>query len=250
MNFRLRAKGIAKSFETASGALPVLEGIDVEVGAGELVCIVGPSGCGKSTLLRILAGLEQTDAGEFEFGDNYPRTAFVQQNPNLLPWRTVLQNALLGLELHGKPTLEDILQIRQQLKRFGLGEFENALPEDISGGMTQKAALACALATRPTVLFCDEPFSAIDFVGRLPVMSEFREACRALGMAVLLVTHNIEEAILLGDRILVLTGRPAKLTASFSVPERAQLAGPVDFHTDAHRTNLLSSIWKVLNGED
>lgn len=207
----IRVDGVYKTYRDGSRVVDALADITFKVCSGELVCIVGPSGCGKSTLLRILAKLEEPTDGTAWIDSAHLRegVAYVQQASALLPWRTLLQNASLGREVRDKALnpvrVENILQM---IHKYGLDGFENSFPSELSGGMAQKVALICALQSRPRVLLCDEPFSAVDFVTRLELNTLFKNMCRLEAITTIFVTHNIEEAIFLGDRVIVMSGRP------------------------------------------
>jgi NitT/TauT family transport system ATP-binding protein len=205
------------AYHTRGRCLHALDEVSFSVARGRMCCIVGPSGCGKSTLLRAVLGLLRPAKGSVYVREERLRegVAFVQQECPLLPWRTALQNACLGAEIRGELNEVIIDRVRRQLADFGLAGFESSLTAELSGGMRQRVAIARALESRPALLFCDEPFSAIDFVGRLQLTSRFKYLCRVRGITTVFVTHNIEEAIFLGDIVLVMTGRPGRIMASY-----------------------------------
>jgi sulfonate transport system ATP-binding protein len=209
---------IQKSF-AAAGLTPVLNKIDLQIEAGEFVAIVGPSGCGKSTLLRLIAGLEQPTAGAVKIGAQPVvgvdrRCALMFQEPRLLPWKTVRQNVLLALR-NGRTTSADP---DQWLTQVGLAGFIHALPHQLSGGMAQRAALARALVGRPQVLLLDEPFAALDALTKLQMQDLLADTVEAAGATVVMVTHDIDEAVYLADRIVILGQRPATIIASYRSP--------------------------------
>jgi len=230
--------------------------LDLTVQEGDLLAIVGPSGCGKSTLLRALARTldftsgEVHQSGKVHLKENRLREgmAFVTQTPRLLPWRTLLQNACLGAEIKGKLEQGDLDRVRSSLARFRLTGFEDSLPGELSGGMAQRVALVRAIDSEPSLLFCDEPFSAVDFVSRFELNREFKKMCRG-GITTVFVTHNIEEAIFLGDEILVLSGRPGRVVQRYEAKDLSILPNrhdPVECRKSAEFLRLFDDIWEDL----
>lgn len=198
-------------------------GISLSVCEGEFVCIVGPSGCGKTTLLRILGGLLPPERGEVHLAGQ-PLTGprreigYVFQHANLMPWRTVLRNVALPLELQGTPKEETLRRARQALALVGLQGFEEAYPRQLSGGMAQRAALARTLVHQPTLLLLDEPFAALDAITRERMNLEMQRLREAVPYTAVMVTHSINEAVFLADRVLVLSPRPGRVVAEVTVP--------------------------------
>jgi ABC-type nitrate/sulfonate/bicarbonate transport system ATPase subunit len=211
----IKVERVTKIFPGREGNVDALDEVSFEVERGTLFCIVGPSGCGKSTLMRLLLGIDNPTSGNIWLNPDRVSAgvALIQQSSVLLPWRTVLQNAALGLEVKGNVRREHIEYIRDEIKRVGLGGFEHTPWSELSGGMRQKVAIICALVSRPALLFCDEPFSAIDFVTRLDMNMHFKNMCEIASITTVFVTHNIEEAIFLGDRIAVMSRRPGKIVS-------------------------------------
>lgn len=204
---------VSHQYQLGRKTVRAIANITLEVFDGETVCIVGPSGCGKSTLLKILVGLLDPTNGRVVPAEQI-RTrgiGFVQQRPALLPWRTVMENAILGIEVKRQITADTLDGIRDELFEFGLRGFEDAPIEALSGGMMQKVALIAALFGNPALLACDEPFSAVDFVSRLSLLNIFKNKCYLNDITTVFVTHNIEEAIFLGHRVIVLSGRPGQV---------------------------------------
>ncbi len=200
-----------------------LDGLDLQVAAGELVAVVGPSGCGKSTLLELVAGLQEPDAGEVSVmgataeTERLAASAYMPQRDLLLPWRDALGNAALALECQGLAKAEARRRAAPLFERFGLAEFEHARPAALSGGMRQRVAfLRTLLAGRP-VLLLDEPFGALDSITRSAMQEWLAGALAAEPRTVLLVTHDVEEAILLADRVAVLSPRPGRVVAQLEV---------------------------------
>lgn len=216
----IRARGIAKTFENGFQAI---DDADLEVDPGEFVSIVGVSGCGKSTLLRIIAGLVPTSRGSIEVRGT-PVTAprrdvgLMFQRPALLRWKTALENVLLPIELHRRTRESDIAEGMRLLALFGLEGFEFCFPEQLSGGMQQRVALARLLMTGASVRLLDEPFGAVDELTREHLNLELLKIHDQDSSATVLVTHNIFEAVLLSDRIIVMTPRPGTTASSIAVP--------------------------------
>jgi ABC-type nitrate/sulfonate/bicarbonate transport system ATPase subunit len=220
----IELRGVSRSFDIAGTRLLALDGVDLRIAEREVVAIVGPNGCGKSTLLRIMSGLLLPDQGEvYSLGTRVsgvdPSIGLVFQEPRLLPWRTVLDNVALPLELAGVSRAERGSGAREALALTELQDFADALPHQLSGGMAQRAALARALTPRPGVLLLDEPFSALDAMTRERLDDELLRLWNHTGTTIVLVTHSIAEAVFLADRVLVMSPRPGRIVAD--VPIRA-----------------------------
>jgi NitT/TauT family transport system ATP-binding protein/sulfonate transport system ATP-binding protein len=202
-------RDLTKSFALNGGRLNVLTGVNLTVAAGESLAIVGPSGSGKTTLLRVLAGLEEPDAGEVRI-DGLPVTgtgndrAVIFQEPRLLPWASVLRNVAFGLEVRGVPEAEAEQKARHYIDLVGLKDFAEALPRQLSGGMAQRVGIARALTVQPEILLLDEPLGALDAMTKLTMQEELARIWAEEKVTMILVTHDLEEAIFLADRVLVL----------------------------------------------
>lgn len=206
------------------GPLRVIEELDLTVEEGEFVAIVGPSGCGKSTLLRLLSGLVKPSQGSvaidnLEVSGPNPRHNLVFQDHALYPWRTVQQNIALGLEIQRQNPAQMRPRVDSLLELVGLESFAAYYPHQLSGGMRQRAALARALAVEPDVLFLDEPFGALDAMTRLVLQDELLRLWLDSRMTVVLVTHDVEEALFLADRVIVMSALPGRIREVFAVPE-------------------------------
>jgi NitT/TauT family transport system ATP-binding protein len=215
----IRVSSLTKHY----GDLCVFDGIDFEIGPTEIVSVVGPSGCGKTTLLRCLNGLIQPDSGEVVFQGRrvegpIPGIAIVFQDFGLFPWRTVLDNVAYGLTVRGVPRREARETARRYVKLVALEGFEGRYPHQLSGGMQQRAGLARALAVEPKVLLMDEPFGALDAQTRELMQFELLQIWDRNPTSMLFVTHGIEEAVLMGDRVIVLGGKPSGIHAIVDVP--------------------------------
>ncbi len=221
----LSVRDLSVTFPDGNDGLRALGPVSFSICPQEFVCVLGPSGSGKSTLLRVLAGLIHPTAGKYQFScGEHPRIGFVFQQANLMPWRTVLENIILPLEVQGMDRALAISKARDMVELVGLGGFESSLPRDLSGGMAQRVAIARALIHDPDILLLDEPFGSLDALTRERMWMELsriwqasQSAASNAGKTVLMVTHSISEALFLADRVLVLTTRPGKLRLDLDV---------------------------------
>ena len=213
---------VSAIFRNGNGGLPALDRISFSVCPQEFVCVLGPSGSGKSTLLRILAGLLPATVGEVYYEGQRlsgPRrnVGLVFQKANLMPWRTVLENMLLPLELAHVPRPAALERAQEMVELVGLQGFEKSLPRDLSGGMAQRVAIACALIHDPDILLLDEPFGALDALTRERMGTELLRIWQARRKTVIMVTHSISEALFLADRVLVFSNRPGQIRLDLAV---------------------------------
>ena len=213
----LTLRGVTRRF----GDVVALEGLDLSVAQGEVVALVGPSGCGKSTLLELVAGLQEPDAGSVHVSGGAAAgqrsAAYMPQRDLLLPWRDAVGNAALALESAGVPRREARRRAAPMFERLGLGQFEHARPHELSGGMRQRVAFLRTLLTGRPLLLLDEPFGALDAITRAHMQDWLAAALQAEPRTVLLVTHDVTEALLLADRVAVLTPRPGRVATELSV---------------------------------
>jgi ABC-type nitrate/sulfonate/bicarbonate transport system ATPase subunit len=208
---------VSKRYRTRLAEVPVLDGIDLEVRPGEFIAVLGPSGCGKSTLLRLIGGLDGPSEGAVKLGGREvtrtdPRCAVVFQESRLFPWKSTTDNIAFGARRAVDPLPTDLI-----LSMVGLQAFANAYPHQLSGGMAQRAALARALIGRPEVLLMDEPFASLDAFTRMQMQDLVVDTCRAFAPTVVLVTHDVDEALYLADRVIVMSPRPATIMETLSV---------------------------------
>ena len=226
----LEIRDLRKRFRRDSEWLDVLAGVSLDVGPREFVTLLGPSGCGKSTVCNVVAGLVRPDAGTVTVGGT-GGVAYMQQKDLLLPWYTVLDNAVLGLEIQGTPRAAAHDEARAMLRRFGLDGFERAYPATLSGGMRQRVALVRTLLCRRDLLVLDEPFGALDAMTRAAMQGYLLRLREEFGRTVLFITHDVEEAVLLSDRVYVMAARPGRIRAERRLdlprPRRATDAGVV-----------------------
>jgi NitT/TauT family transport system ATP-binding protein len=242
---QLSLRNIQKSFPGKEGLCPVLGGLTFDIYKQDFVSIIGPSGCGKTTIFNILAGLVEPEQGEIRY-EGEPvrslrgRVGYMLQKDLLMPWRTVLQNVLLGLEMRRPPLAEAMETAREYLNRFGLDGFENAYPRTLSGGMRQRVALIRTLIIDPDVLLLDEPFSALDYQTRLYLEGVLMEAVQTFRKTVVLVTHDIDEAVALSKRVIVLSGRPSKVKNTYDIDIEA--SSPIAARSHAQFTEYFHAL--------
>jgi NitT/TauT family transport system ATP-binding protein len=211
--------GVHKTFVADHGTVTALEPVSITIKEGEFISIVGPSGCGKSTLLRLISGLDQASGGSITLdvsGRKRP-VGFVFQEPVLLPWKSIIDNVRFPLDTSGVSRAQGDKTALDLIKMVGLAGFEKALPRQLSGGMRQRAAIARALSDDPPILLMDEPFSAVDLLTRDNLNDELLRIWQSTGKTILLVTHSVEEAAYLADRVMVMTARPGKLKCVHNV---------------------------------
>lgn len=218
----LELKNIGYSYHSLHGEVTALQNISFGIKEGEFVAIVGPSGCGKTTLLSIIAGLLPPETGTITVNNpdgslHYPRVGYMLQRDHLFEWRSIYKNVILGLEINHMMTQERISYVNQLLFDYGLEKFRSKKPSELSGGMKQRAALIRTLALNPGLLLLDEPFSALDYQTRLSVSADICRLIRNTGKTVLLITHDLSEAISLSDRVIVLTKRPATVKTEIPI---------------------------------
>jgi ABC-type nitrate/sulfonate/bicarbonate transport system ATPase subunit len=228
---KVRVRGLSKVFHTNGHEVRVLDDIDLDVRDGELVCILGPSGCGKSTLLNIVGGFLSASSGEVTIDgapvrDPDPRRIFVFQERGVFPWLTVEGN--IGFGISGLAPAEKAARIAHYVRLVGLEGFENAYPQELSGGMKQRVEVARALAVNPDVLYLDEPFGALDSITRLVMRGELLRIWEAEKKTILFVTHDIDESVQLADRVVVLSARPGSIRriVDIDLPHPRDLSSP------------------------
>lgn len=219
----LEVKGLGKRFDSAKGTVTALEDVSFRVHRRELMCVIGPSGCGKSTLVRILAGLDTASSGEVLVDGNAVNgpgsdRGMVFQGYTLFPWLSVKENVMFGPRMAGKANFTAESEAREWIELVGLGKFENAYPHQLSGGMKQRVAIARALANQPRVLFMDEPFGALDAQTRARMQAYLLDIWRNVDITIVFITHDLDEAVFLSDRILVLEANPGRVSEIVEVP--------------------------------
>ncbi len=248
---KIKAQNISKIYDSANGKITALDDFSLEVEDGEFVCLVGPSGCGKSTFLRILAGLEPATSGSINIArspnSTKPVNNVVFQEYAIFPWKTVINNVAFGLEMRGigKKQRQEIAM--SWLEKVALSKFANYYPSQLSGGMKQRVSIARALANDPEVLLMDEPLGALDAQTRTVLQAELLRIWEKDRKTVVYITHSIEEAILLGDRVIIMTAQPGRLKETFEI----DLARPreIELTATAEFAKLSGIIWQALKDE-
>ena len=252
MNKILEASNVKVCYQAKNGEVEAIRDISFSISEGEFISIVGPSGCGKSTLLSAVAGITPLSSGKIllsgkEVSEVSDDIAYMLQKDNLLPWHSIKKNVLLGLEIRGKLTGENLSYADSLLKAYGLWEFRDKYPSQLSGGMRQRVALIRTLAVRPKVLLLDEAFSALDYQTRLAVTDDVYKILKKEKQTALIVTHDIPESISMSDRVIVLSKRPAVIrniyTTEFDIPNRS----PLLCRDHAAFGEYFNQIWKELD---
>jgi NitT/TauT family transport system ATP-binding protein len=248
---KIVSRAVSKVYATARGSVTALLDFDLDVAEGEFVCIVGPSGCGKSTYLRMLAGLDHHTSGTLEIRPGAdpakPLNSVVFQEYAIFPWKTVIDNVAFGLQMRGIGKAERLAVAESWLERVGLRKFASYYPHQISGGMKQRVSIVRALANDPEVLLMDEPLGALDAQTRIVLQEELLRIWEETRKTVVYITHSLDEAILLGDRVILMTAHPGRNLATFTVDI------PRPRHIDTLNTpafaELRGEIWQQLAAE-
>jgi len=243
----IRIRDLCKRF----GGLTAIDGVSVEIAHGEFFMIVGPSGCGKTTLLRILAGLETVTSGTIEIetpNSQRPVNSMIFQGDSIFPWMTVWNNAAYGLKMRGVPAATVKEVVGHYLERTGLTRFAGYYPHQLSGGMRQRVSIARAFANDPEILLMDEPFSALDAQNKLLLQEELLRIWEEHKKTVVFITHSVDEAVLLGDRIMVMTAQPGQVKAMVDVP-LARPRNVMDLQKEPAYGELIHRIWSSLREE-
>lgn len=243
-------RGLRVVYDDGHTGVDALGPIDLDIDRGQFVSIVGPSGCGKSTLARVLTGLATPSAGTLELGDDHGsrvRSAIVFQDHAIFPWKTVVQNVAFGLTVAGVERSEADARARGWIERMGLLGFEDAYPNSLSGGMQQRVGVARALAVEPDLLVMDEPFGSLDAILRDVLVEELLELHEDLRCTVVFITHSLDEALILSDRVVVLSSRPGQIIADRTVP----FVRPryVDVRDSPEFSHLRQELWHILRSQ-
>ncbi len=239
----LEVKNICKTYQAQNGEIEALRNISFDVKEGEYISIIGPSGCGKSTLLSIIAGLENKTSGEIYIDG---KIGYMLQKDNLLEWRTIYKNVLLGLEIQKENTDENKKYVEELLKKYGLYEFKDKYPTQLSGGMRQRVALIRTLAISHNILLLDEAFSALDYQTRLMVTEDIYKILKNENITALMVTHDISEAISMSDRVIVLSHRPAIVKKIYDIDFEMEDRTPLNCREKPKFSKYFNLMWKEL----
>ena len=255
MKSKLEVEHLCYSYHTLEGETKALSDISFDVRDGEFYAIVGPSGCGKSTLLSLLCGLIEPEEGKIridgvERRDSHAAIGYMLQRDHLFEWRTIFNNVTLGLEIQKRLDEKAKEELRAMLKTYGLSQFQESKPAQLSGGMRQRAALIRTLALKPDFLLLDEPFSALDYQTRLEVCDDISTIIRTQKKTALLITHDLSEAISVADRILILSSRPARVKHVLEIHFDKEYDRPLSRRNAPEFSAYFNELWKELKTHD
>lgn len=239
-------KNLTKIYHSKDGETLAIKDLDLNIKEGEFVAIVGPSGCGKSTLLSILCNLENKSSGNIIFPTQNLKLGYMLQEDTLFPWLNILDNSMLGLKVQQKITKEKKDKVLKLLETYGLKEFINKYPNNLSGGMRQRVALIRTLATDPDILLLDEAFSALDYQTRLAVSDDVWKIIKKEKKTTIMITHDVAEAISMADRVIVLTNRPAKVKKIYNI-EMKNKSTPIHNRKCPEFSKYYDLIWKDID---
>lgn len=251
----LEIKNVSKKYQHKNGETLAIQDINLKVNEGEFVSIIGPSGCGKSTLLSIISGLEEKTEGEIYIENEKvdgisSKIGYMLQKDCLLEWRTIYSNIILGLEIKNIKNRENIQYSEELLKKYGLYEFKDKFPNQLSGGMRQRVALIRTLSVKPKILLLDEAFSALDYQTRIKVTVDIFKILKKENITTIMVTHDITEAISMADRVVVLTKRPGRIKniydIDFEIPNRT----PLNCRETPKFSTYFNVLWKELGVDE
>ncbi|UOM37236.1 ABC transporter ATP-binding protein [Acuticoccus sp. I52.16.1] len=248
---KLSARHLALTFDDGRRRVPVIGDVSFDLHAGEVVAIVGPSGCGKTTMLNAVSGLLKPTGGEVTWNvamtKRRPRIGYMLQKDLLFPWRTAKGNVMLGMEIRGDTGAKAHEKARALLDQLGLHGFADDYPSTLSGGMRQRVALARTLIHDPEVLLLDEPFAALDFQTKILIESDTAKLVRSEGRALLLITHDLEEAVSMADRVIVLTGRPTRIKSTYTIELGGDRTDMMAARESPDFADYVRSIWRDLD---
>ena len=241
----LKVKDLRKIYHTKQNEILAVDNFSFDLKEGEFIAIVGPSGCGKSTILSILCGLDEASLGTVEVDPNL-KFGYMLQGDNLFGWQTIYKNCMLGLELNKSVTKESKEYVKHLLKTYGLEEFMDAYPSNLSGGMRQRVSLIRTLATKPDILFLDEPFSALDYQSRLAVSDDVYQIIKKEKKSAIMVTHDISEAISMADKVIVLSQRPSTIKNIYEI-KLSNKSTPINNRKAKEFAHYYDLIWKDID---
>lgn len=247
-NKLLSIKNLSKVYYSGKSEVNAIDDITFDLYEGEFLSIVGPSGCGKSTMLNILTNMEYSTTGEIKFLKDNLKLGYMLQSDSLLSWRTVFDNACMGLEITHTKTKENIEYVNNLLDTYGLKDFKDKTPNELSGGMRQRVALIRTLALKPDILILDEPFSKLDYQSRLSVSDDVYKILKNEGKTAIMVTHDLAEAISISSRVIVLSSRPCKVKNIYTIKREIDLT-PIENRKDKNFSKYYDLIWKDLQYE-
>ena len=241
----LKITNLKKTYHTPKEEIEAINNFSLDLKKNEFIALVGPSGCGKSTILKILSGLEKASDGNIEIEKNI-KLGYMLQEDSLFDWLTIKENCLLGLKIQNILTKENESNVIRLLETYGLKEFINSYPKNLSGGMRQRVALIRTLAINPDILLLDEPFSALDYQSRLAVSDDVYKIIKKENKSAIIVTHDIAEAISIADRIIVLTGRPSKIKNEYEI-NLTNKSTPIENRKAKEFSMYYDKIWKDID---
>jgi len=244
-NVLLTISNLSKNYHAKETEIKAIDNISFDVYEDEILAIVGPSGCGKSTLLSILAGLEEKSGGKIIKKSEH-KTGYMLQSDSLFPWLTIEDNALIGLEVTNNKTEENINNVLNLLKKYGLYEFKDQYPDNLSGGMRQRCALIRTLAINPDLILLDEPYSALDYQTRLALSNDMYNIIKNENKTAILITHDIAEAVSMADRVIVLSKRPCNVKNIYEIKLNKKV-NPIDNRKDIKFNEYYDIIWRDLD---
>lgn len=245
MNKILSVNNIFKSYNNKNGEVVAIDDLSFDVFEGEFLSIIGSSGCGKSTILNILSGLDKDYEGSYKFADGITPSYMLQEDA-LFPWLTVLENTVIGLKIQKKYNKENIDYVKHLLTKYGLKDFMDTKINNLSGGMKQRVALIRTIATKPNLIFLDEPFSALDYQTRLKVSDDIYKIVKEENITVIMVTHNISEAISVSDRVLVLSKRPSRVKSIYEI-QLSNKSTPINNRKAPEFQYYYDKLWKDID---
>ena len=241
----MRINNLSKTYYTKNHAIEAVKDFSIDINEGEFIAIVGPSGCGKSTILSILSNLEDKTGGTIQ-SDKKINIGYMLQEDSLFEWRNILKNCLLGLEINNKINTDSKNRVLNLLKTYGLNDFIYSYPKDLSGGMRQRVALIRTLASNPDLLLLDEPFSALDYQSRLAISDDIYNILKKEKKTMIMVTHDIAEAISMCDKVIVLSNRPSVIKNIYSI-KLENKSNPINNRKDKNFSYYYDAIWKDID---
>ncbi len=246
MNNILKIDNLSKVYYSLKGEIKAIDNFSLDIDNGEYISIIGSSGCGKSTILNILSSLDKDYEGNIIFNNNDIKVGYMLQDDSLFDWLTVYENAIIGLKIKHLLTSNNIKYVKDLLIKYGLKDFMNKYPKSLSGGMRQRVALIRTLAIKPDILLLDEPFSALDYQTRLKVSDDVYKIIKEENKTVIMVTHDIAEAISLSDKVVVLSKRPCKIKKIYDI-NLSNKSTPINNRKDEKFTYYYDQLWRDLD---
>ena len=249
MQSLLQIKNLSKNYITKNKVTKAVDNISLDINENEFITLIGPSGCGKSTILSIIGNLDEKSSGIIKFKNKDIKVGYMFQEDLLFPWLTVYENTILGLKIKKELNEENKKYVNDLLEKYGLIEFKNNYPKELSGGMRQRVALIRTLALKPDILLLDEPFSALDYHTRIEISDDVYKIIKKEGKTAIMVTHDIQEAIAMSDKVIVLSKRPAKIKRIYDIVLENKTV-PSKNRNDKNFSNYYEKIWKDFDSDD